>query len=85
MKEVCDNATIRLPVFPPPSVLDREASAAAAAAAAAALMQCVRDCDIEGAQRMGGDDCKWPWRYAGNWVQDCRFVVIRHVVCARSC
>ncbi len=74
MKDVCDNATVRLPVLPPPSILDREAFSAAVAAAAAILMQGVRDCDAEGACRMGREGGEWPWRYGGNWIQDCRFV-----------
>jgi hypothetical protein len=53
MKTVCDSATIRLPVLPPPSILDREAFSASVAAAAIVLMQSVRDCDVEGAHRMG--------------------------------
>jgi hypothetical protein len=75
MKAVCDAATIRLPVSPPPFALDREAVSAAVAAAAAVLMQGVRDCDVEGARRMGRVDGNWPWRYGGNWVQDCRLVL----------
>ncbi len=82
MKTVCDSATIRLPVLPPPSILDREAFSAAVAAAAATLMQCVRDCDVEGARRMGRDDGKWPWRYGGNWIKDCRFVLHCYGLCS---
>jgi hypothetical protein len=75
MKAVCDAATIRLPVLPPPSIIDREAVAKVVAASETVLMQCVRDCDVEGARRMGQDDGKWPWRYGGNWIQDCRSVM----------
>ncbi len=82
MKTVCDTATIRLPVLPPPSILDREAFSAAVAAAAATLMQGVRDCDVEGARRMGRADGKWPWRYGGNWIKDCRFVLHCDGVCS---
>ena len=74
MRAVSDTATIRLPVLPPPPIFDHEAEAAVVAEAAAVLMQGVRDCDIEGARRMGRDDMKWPWRYGGNWIQDCRLV-----------
>ena len=80
MRVAGDAAPIRLPVLPPPSVLDREAVAAAVAAAAATLMQGVRDCDVEGARRMGQEDGKWPWRYGGNWIQDCRSTFV-NVAC----
>jgi hypothetical protein len=77
MKDVCAAATIRLSVLPPTSFLDREN----VAAAAATLMQCVRDCDVEGARNMGRDGGEWPWRYGGNWIKDCRSVMHFDDVC----